>query len=332
MNWIKSILIIHKRSFGNGNFCFRLLSAVNQDIQVKMHRYPQHHIQYQNKGDTAMRQQQQIQHDKEQRYQQNGHHDPAYPHARAQQLVVKMVLVRQEGTLAGTQAVDDHPDHVEQGHNQGGQGDDQRRIGVRVRVEAHKAEVDYQKAQDVAQRQAAGIAHEQLVPFLGVAEHVVNPERNQDAQGGQGQEGVDVLADPDVHPGQHGQRDAAQPGSQPVDPVDQVDGVGDVHNEKNGERNAQPGRQVVDTEETAQGMNPVAAEDQQQGREDLDQELPAVPHPDQVVLHPDEVEEHGPHHPEQKLVEGARERQVLDGEAHQVTETGHYGKRDDNGR
>ena len=61
MNWIKSILIIHKRSFGNGNFCFRLLSAVNQDIQVKMHRYPQHHIQYQNKGDTAMRQQQQIQ-------------------------------------------------------------------------------------------------------------------------------------------------------------------------------------------------------------------------------------------------------------------------------
>ena len=310
----------------------RLLPAVNQDIQVEVEGHPQPDIDAQNQGHAAVREEQEVQHDEEEGHRQDGDHDPAYPHARAQQLVVKMVLVRQEGTLAGTQAVNHHPDHIEQGHNQGGQSNDQRRIGVRVRVEAHKAEVDYQKAQDVAQRQAAGIAHEQLVPFLGVAEHVVNPERNQDAQGGQGQEGVDVLADPDVHPGQHGQRDAAQSGSQPVDPVDQVDGVGDVHNEKEGERNAQPGRQVVDAEESTQGMNPVAAEDQQQGRQDLDQELPAVPHPDQVVLHPDEVEEHGPHHPEQKLVEGARERQVLDGEAHQVTETGHHGKRDDNGR
>ena len=58
-----------------------------------MQCYPQHDIDKKDIGDIAVRQQQEIQCNKEQSYKKNGYHHPAYPHAGTQQFVVEMVLV-----------------------------------------------------------------------------------------------------------------------------------------------------------------------------------------------------------------------------------------------
>lgn len=191
--------------------------------------------------------------------------------------------------------------------------------------------MNQQEAQQKAQGQTAGIAHKELVSPACIAEHIVAPERNEDAQGGQCQNDIDVLGQQVVHVAHHKQGNAAQTGGQSVDAVYQVDGIGDIDNEEYGERNADPCRKVVDAEQSAQRINPVAAADQQEGGENLDQEFLAVAYSDKVVLHPDEVEQHGAHQPEQKFVEGAVEGKMGDRNSDNITYPHDQGEGDDDG-
>lgn len=203
---------------------------------------------------------------------------------------------------------------------------------MRVFVEMNKAQVDNQETQDIAQGKAAGIAHKQLMAFLGIAEYIVTPERNQDSQGSQCQKGVNILSYIDMHVGEHGKRDAAQTGSQSVDAVYQVDGVGDINDKENGKWNAQPCRKVVNTEQSTQRTDPVAARNEQQGCQYLYQELPAVTYTNQVILHTRQIQQHGTDNVKQEFIQGTRQRKVFDRYTMENTKSHYQRKSDDNGR
>ena len=51
-------------------------------------------------------------------------------------------------------------------------------------------QMDCQEAEDVSECQTAGVAHEELVPFHGVPEDVIEPEYEDNAEGGHGKKRV----------------------------------------------------------------------------------------------------------------------------------------------
>ena len=91
---------------------------------------------------------------------------------------MEVVLVRQKGILFIAEAMQDDADDVEHRDNQGREGDYHLRVpevGVRW---VFDAQMDSQHTEDVAQGQTARITHEKFVAALGIAEDIVEPERD----------------------------------------------------------------------------------------------------------------------------------------------------------
>ena len=166
---------------------------------------------------------------------------------------------------------------------------------------SRKAHPEHQEAQDVAEREAARVAHEQLVPAPLVAEHVVEPEGYDDAQGGDRDERVHVFAPHHHHDAQNRERDAAQTGREPVDAVDQVDRVRYVHDHHYRQRHACPRGYFVDAEQPPERMQPRTRKHHQAGSDNLHGELGLVAGAYQVVGLADHIEHGEPCQDEQHL-------------------------------
>lgn len=69
-----------------------------------------------------------IQCDKENGHANDRHHHHPHPHTRAQQLMMEMVLVRQERVLVLTKAAQHHTYHVQQRYQDRGKGNHLIRI------------------------------------------------------------------------------------------------------------------------------------------------------------------------------------------------------------
>ena len=117
--------------------------------------------------------------------------------------------------------------------------------------------MDDQETDHVAQRKAAGIPHEKLMSTVGVTEHVVTPKGHKDTQRTDRQQGVNILPAKKEYHAQDRQGDTTQARGQAINTVDQVDGVGDIHHDEHRERHPHPSRHRVDTEQTAQRVEPV---------------------------------------------------------------------------
>lgn len=109
-----------------------------------------------------------------------------------------------------------------------------------MRAHIHRAQVNHQETDNVAQRQRPRITHKELPTPHGISKHVVEPERDNHTQRRNAEQGEGKQMEPDVQSRQRHQRDSAEPRSQTVDAVNQVDGIGNIHHDEHGERHAEP--------------------------------------------------------------------------------------------
>lgn len=146
------------------------------------------------------------------------HHHP-HPHPRAQQLMMKVILIRQERVLVLTQAMQDHTDHVQQRNQHRRESDHHVRVGQCRRDLVRHAHVNDQETDHVAQRKAAGIPHEKLMSTVGVTEHVVAPKGHKDTQRTDRQQGVNILPTKKEYHAQDRQGDTTQARGQAVNTI-----------------------------------------------------------------------------------------------------------------
>lgn len=268
-----------------------LRPELDPPVDYQVYPYPYEDVRREYQRHVHEPQQQRIEADVHHHDAQYGHEHPAVTHSGAQQLVMDMVAVRQERVAVLAQTVQHHSRDIQQRHDERRQGQHEitRRVIAGVSRETHP---EHQEAQDVAEREAARVAHEQLVPAPFVAEHVVEPEGHNDAQGGDRDERVHVFAPHHHHDAQNRERDAAQTGREPVDAVNQVDRVRYVHDHHYRQRHACPRGYFVDAEQPPERMQPRTRQHHQAGGCNLHGELGLVAGAYQVIGLADHVE-HG---------------------------------------
>lgn len=97
---------------------------LNEVIDNRMHQYEQPQIDKEDNGRVDIESKDIIEHNEEARHQEDGEHDVAHSHATADELVVDVVLVGQEGIVMVAQPADKDSDNIQQGDEQRGYGYD----------------------------------------------------------------------------------------------------------------------------------------------------------------------------------------------------------------
>lgn len=176
----------------------KLQGSVEDDVDDEY----QGHIDHLHKGG--------IEPDEEQVDEEYGDEYSRHHHPCADELVVDMVLVREERAAVLADSVEGYSYHIEHRHHEGAECDDHELVAsaVHLRVDA---QVDHKVAQDIPEGEAACVSHEELVAFPLVAEHIVAPEHYHDAEGHKGEGSVDILLVIDQKCGKDGKRYAAEP-------------------------------------------------------------------------------------------------------------------------
>lgn len=275
---------------------------MQDNIKDEVEHYPYSDVDAQDIRDVYVADHQEVEQDEHQREQADSHHHLSHPQSASQQFMVDVALVRQERILPVSQSVTHHSHHVEQRHQHRGKGKHHVVVRHHMWVHIHRAQVNHQETDDVAQRQRTRIAHKELPAPQGISKHVVEPERDNHAQRRNAEQGEGKQMQPDVLPRQCHQRDGTESGSQSVDAVNQVDGIGYVHHDEHGERHAHPWRQLIDSEESVERLDPYARSHEQACRQYLHQELLLVPHSNQVVGESHQEQHHATHQQCQKLI------------------------------
>ena len=209
-------------------------------IQRQVEYQPDGNVDAQDIRDVDIPYQRHIDQDKHQREHTDAYHHHSYFQPASQQLVVDMVLVRQERVLLVSQPVAHHSHHVEQRHQHGGKRQHHVIVAHGTGMHIHRTQVNHQETDDISQRQRSRITHEELpAPHL-VSKHIVIPEWDDYTQCRDTQQGIGEQSQPDMQPRQSHQRDGTEPRSQTVDAVNQVDGIGNIHHDEHGKRHAEP--------------------------------------------------------------------------------------------
>lgn len=128
--------------------------------------------------------------------------------------------------------------------------------------------------------------------LLSVAEHVVVEERNEGAEGAESYHGIDVQTCADENNSVESAGDGAKAGSQAVDAVDKVDGVGDEHGQQHGQQDGSGQGHGTHSKESVEVVELQAARDDENGGKNLRHELGAVFKADEVISDTHEVEGH----------------------------------------
>lgn len=204
-----------------------------------------------------------------------------------------VVSVWQERVLAVAHPVQIDTHHIEA-------GDYERRVGQHKHightgchaVRKAPAHLQAEDAEHHADGKASRVAHEYLPATFGVAEHVIIEERHEHAEGGEGEDGVDVFMRHQEYHSVEQHRHAAQPGGQTVDAVNQVDGVDDEHHGKHRDRPSRPCGYVIYKEQAVQVVNPHSGGNHHHPAGYLHHELRAVTDAYQVIGHAYQIEHH----------------------------------------
>lgn len=275
---------------------------MQDDIQDKVEHNPYHDVDAQDIRDVDIPYQRHVDQDKHQREQTDAYHYLSHFQTTSQQLVMDMVLVRQERVLLVSQSVAHHSHHVEQRHQHGGKRQHHVIVAHGTGMHIHRTQVNHQETDDISQRQRSRIAHKELPAPQGISKHVVEPERDNHTQCRDTEQGIGVQSQPDMQPRQSHQRDGTEPRRQAVDAVNQVDGIGNIHHDEHGERHAHPWRQLIDSEESVERLDPYTRSHEQARRQYLHNELLLVPHAYQVVGESHQEQHHATHQQCQKLI------------------------------
>lgn len=202
-----------------------------------------------------------------------------------------VVAVGHEGVAAVADAVEVDAHDVEARHDERCEGEHERVGQMRVGERHEEGELEAQEADDEADGEAAGVAHEDFFLTVGVAENVVVEERHQHACGGEGNHRVELVADEKEPHAVKDESHAGQTRGESVDAVDEVYCVDYRHDNQHRERIGEPHGDVVDAAETVEVAEVETADDEHQGADDLDDEFGAVADADEVVGDAGDVDE-----------------------------------------
>lgn len=163
---------------------------VQDYIQRQMEYQPDGNVYAQDIRDVDIPYQRHVDQDKHQREQTDAYHHLSHFQPTSQQLVVDMVLVRQERVLLVSQPVAHHSHHVEQRHQHGGKRQHHVIVAHGTGMHIHRTQVNHQEADDISQRQRSRITHEELpAPHL-VSKHIIIPERDDHTQSRDTEQGI----------------------------------------------------------------------------------------------------------------------------------------------
>lgn len=259
-----------------------------------VHRRPCRHIEQEQGGDGYMMYGEYIDQGKGECDAEDSHHGFALGEAERDKLMVDVVLVGHERAFAVAHAVHHHTHHIEHGDYQEGESNDYRSgyDGFFGRV-VHR-EADSQYAQQQADGERTGIAHEYLPSSLYLTKYIIIEEGHQYAQGGEREGGVEPPAQLGEHTSERQEGDAAQSRCQPIDAVNQVNGIEDEHDDKGGEGHGEPCGYLVESEQPVEIVEVKPGTDQDDGAGYLHHELGTVAHAYQIVHHAHEVEQEQP--------------------------------------
>ena len=224
-----------------------------------------------------------VDHDKGQREADDAHHGLAVAEAHVEELVVDVVAVWQERAAAAAYAVDEDPDDIEHGNQQERESQDDGTGQPGVLDGIGHAETDAQNAEQEADGQRAGVAHEELAAAAGLAEDVAMEERDEDAQRGEAEERMQPVAQVGEEEAERQKGDAAQAGGQTVDAIDEVDGIEDEDDGQDRERKADPQGEGMDAEQTVEVVEIEAGKGDEDAADQLYEEFGPVADADEVV-------------------------------------------------
>ena len=268
-----------------------MILPVDSHRDIAMQHRPYRHVQQEKKGGGQIMDKGYVHHHKGESDADDADHGLPLGHSQSDELVVDMVLVRQEKGLAAAPTVQDYPYHIQHGYDQERERDHD---GTGKDAFLHRvghAQTDGHHREQHPDGERAGIAHEYLASALYAAIDILVEEREQHAERGEGDEGVHPPLQPDEHAPESEEGDDAESGSQPVDTVNQVDGVQDIDDDEYRKRRAYIIRYGSDAEQPVQVVEAKPGCDQQDAAYDLYHELGTVAHADQVVHHPRKVKQ-----------------------------------------
>ena len=185
------------------------------------------------------------------RHEQNQHHGHAGSKTHQQELMMQVGTVRLERMGLPTETSHHYSKHIQTRHQQHTEGGHQRStVNGMVGLAIVHTVLDGHQAQDKSQSQATGIAHENLVLLLHIAEHIVTEERHDHAYTDERQEAVHPQSLDGEGEAEHAECHGTESRSQAVDTVDEVDGIGHEDGEQHSKRYTDIGRNLTDTEKT----------------------------------------------------------------------------------
>ena len=257
------------------------------DVTQRPHRQ----VDHKNQRHIQILRQPHIHHRKQQRHCHNRDHRHPLRKTDSQQLMMNMILVRQERILTMTHAVEIHPHHITARHQQRRERQHHRVHPLRSLL-AHRSHLHTQDTDNHTDGQTARIPHENLLLLLRITEHIVVEELHQNAQRSKRQHRIQILTQREIHNAEEQTRHAAQARSQAVDTVNEVERIDDKHRQQHRKRITDPSRHLPDKQRPVEIAHPQPTGNHHHPAENLNHKLRTVADTHQVVRHSREKQQH----------------------------------------
>ena len=211
------------------------------------------------------------------------------------QLMVNMVLVRAKDRTVVQQPDDDDPEDIEGGDHEQGCGEQYRIFLISHDVRIVHAEFDKQDTENIAEGQAARVAHENLAVILRLAPDVVIEERNQYPHQSGDENAVDpyLLTEEDIV--KTGQGDEHQAGGQAVDTVNQIDGIHREDQDADRQHHPHRHRNLMDAQKAVEVVDIEIGQGEEAGNDNLHEEFHSCPQAEDIVGKPRHVDDRDAH-------------------------------------
>lgn len=216
---------------------------------------------------------------------------------------MNMSLVGQEERFTVTCSAKNHAHYIERRNKQDTERNKQGRTQCLFSGNGSgvHAVFDDKEAENVSQCQTSGVTHKDFASAVGIAEYIVGKEGDQDAYTDKGQQGIDPLLVVNEDDSQNGKGNHTQAGSQSVDAVNQVDGIGDEYGQQHGQGDSYKGGNFIDSEKPVKIVDIESRQRKECGRDDLYKEFLAVSYSCEIIGNTDDIQQGEPGNKEKQF-------------------------------
>lgn len=185
------------------------------------------------------------------RHKLNGDQGFTGSESHIEELVMDMGLIGLKKRLPVTGTAQHHADNIKRRYQQYAERNQKRRIDKLLcrNIPRIHAILDDKETEDISQCKATGIAHENFTTPVSISKDVVREERNNNAYTDKSQQRIAPFFLNHENYSQYTQSHHAQAGSQSIDTIDEIDGIGNEHSKENSERYPDAGRNLINPEQ-----------------------------------------------------------------------------------